>query len=715
MSGRALRGQVVVTERDAAGKLLSATGVQTAGRARRRLLRGHRAPTLGPTFAGGRHAGGLGADRARPSPCSSTTRPTAAPRTVPMTPRRPHRRLVGARPGELDGQVLHATGSRPGSRRRRRSSRRRSPTRTRSALVDRLDAEPDRRPGRPGARAGRLVDAAQAGRHRPGEDPDLRAVGAGLLHRRQPPCRPRGGAPTTPSPTRRRPACSTWRRWPRPGSTHLHLLPVFDFATIPERRADQQQPACDLAALPPDSDQQQACVAAVADTDGYNWGYDPLHYTTPEGGYAVDPAGRRGPREFRQMVAGDQPGRAAGGDGRRLQPHRRRPAPTRTRCSTRSCPATTSGCSPTARSPTRPAAPTPRPEHAMMGKLVVDSIVTWAKAYKVDGFRFDLMGHHPKANILAVRAALDRLTLARDGVDGKNIFLYGEGWNFGEVAEQRPVRPGHPGQHGRHRHRHVQRPAARRGARRRPVRRRPAGAGLRVRAVHRPERRPGQRHGGRAEGPPAARPGPDQGRAHRQPARLPVHRLGRARRSPARRSTTTARRPATPRRRRRRSPTWTRTTTRSCTTRWPTSCRRRPRRRTGPGCRRSRWPPRRSGRASGSSRPAASGCGPSRWTATRSTPATGSTRSSGTAARATGSARGLPPARRQRGQVAVREAAAGRLRAGAGLRGDRPGRRPLPGAAADPRSPRRCSAWPPPPRCRSGWRSRCPAAARPRA
>ncbi len=47
-------------------------------------------------------------------------------------------------------------------------------------------------------------------------------------------------------------------------------------------------------------------------------------------------------------------------------------------------------------------------ENAMMGKLVVDSIVTWAKKYKVDGFRFDLMGHHPKANILAVRGPWTR-------------------------------------------------------------------------------------------------------------------------------------------------------------------------------------------------------------------------------------------------------------------------------------------------------------------
>ena len=36
--------------------------------------------------------------------------------------------------------------------------------------------------------------------------------------------------------------------------------------------------------------------------------------------------------------------------------------------------------------------------------------------------------------MLAVRAALDELTLAKDGVDGKSIYLYGEGWNFGEVA-----------------------------------------------------------------------------------------------------------------------------------------------------------------------------------------------------------------------------------------------------------------------------------------
>ncbi len=73
-------------------------------------------------------------------------------------------------------------------------------------------------------------------------------------------------------------------------------------------------------------------------------------------------------------------------------------------------------------------------EHEVAEKLMVDSLVMWAREYKVDGFRFDLMGHHSKANMLAIRAALDELTLKKDGVDGKAIYLYGEGWNFGEVA-----------------------------------------------------------------------------------------------------------------------------------------------------------------------------------------------------------------------------------------------------------------------------------------
>ena len=73
-------------------------------------------------------------------------------------------------------------------------------------------------------------------------------------------------------------------------------------------------------------------------------------------------------------------------------------------------------------------------EHAMAQKAMVDSVVTWARDYKVDGFRFDLMGHHSVENMEAIRTALDKLTPKKDGVDGSKVYLYGEGWNFGEVA-----------------------------------------------------------------------------------------------------------------------------------------------------------------------------------------------------------------------------------------------------------------------------------------
>jgi pullulanase-type alpha-1,6-glucosidase len=73
-------------------------------------------------------------------------------------------------------------------------------------------------------------------------------------------------------------------------------------------------------------------------------------------------------------------------------------------------------------------------EYNMMEKLMVDSLLVWATEYKIDAFRFDLMGHHMKSNMLNVRDAFDSLTIAEDGVDGNAIYMYGEGWNFGEVA-----------------------------------------------------------------------------------------------------------------------------------------------------------------------------------------------------------------------------------------------------------------------------------------
>jgi pullulanase-type alpha-1,6-glucosidase len=221
----------------------------------------------------------------------------------------------------------------------------------------------------------------------------------------------------------------------RAGLNSLHLLPTNDIATIEEDRSKQQDPPCDLRSFGPDSPLQQECVAKVADTDGFNWGYDPLHYTTPEGSYATDPNGPARTLQFRQTVQGiNRAGLrvimdvvynhtpAAGQVPRsildRIVPgYYQRLNPATGAVETSTC------CSNTAT------------EHLMMGKLLIDSVLTWAKHYKVDGFRFDLMGHQPKALMVELRRALDALTPRHDGVDGKRVYLYGEGWNFGEVAD----------------------------------------------------------------------------------------------------------------------------------------------------------------------------------------------------------------------------------------------------------------------------------------
>ena len=56
---------------------------------------------------------------------------------------------------------------------------------------------------------------------------------------------------------------------------------------------------------------------------------------------------------------------------------------------------------------------------------------------QVDGFRFDIMGHHFVSNMTKIRAALDRLTPEAAGVDGRGIYLCGEAWDFGEVGKAR--------------------------------------------------------------------------------------------------------------------------------------------------------------------------------------------------------------------------------------------------------------------------------------
>jgi pullulanase-type alpha-1,6-glucosidase len=218
------------------------------------------------------------------------------------------------------------------------------------------------------------------------------------------------------------------------GLNTIHLLPVNDIGTIEEDRAEQAEPPCDLRAFGPASLEQQACIEQIRGRDAFNWGYDPLHYTAPEGSYATDPDGPRRTLEFRRMV------QALNGVGLRVVMdvvYNHTPAAGQDPKSIldRIVPGYYHRLSATGAVETSTCCANTATEHRMMEKLMIDSVVTWTRFYKVDGFRFDLMGHQPKDAMLRLRRALDRLTPARDGIDGRRILLYGEGWNFGEVAD----------------------------------------------------------------------------------------------------------------------------------------------------------------------------------------------------------------------------------------------------------------------------------------
>ncbi len=207
------------------------------------------------------------------------------------------------------------------------------------------------------------------------------------------------------------------------GLTDIHFLPVFDLATVPEQN-------CIVPLIPQaaaDSEAQQDAVAATAGSDCFNWGYDPQHFNAPEGSFATDAAdGATRIIEFRRMVQGlNAIGLRVGMDlvlnhtsssGQyersildRIVPgyyHRLNSAG---KVENSSC------CDNTAT------------ENMMMGKLAVDSVVQWATQYNIDSFRYDLMAHMPKSVLEESQAKLNAAT-------GRKINLIGEGWNFGEVA-----------------------------------------------------------------------------------------------------------------------------------------------------------------------------------------------------------------------------------------------------------------------------------------
>jgi pullulanase len=205
------------------------------------------------------------------------------------------------------------------------------------------------------------------------------------------------------------------------GVTDIHLLPVFDIASVPETGCTTPAPAG-----APDAETQQATVAATAATDCFNWGYDPWHYTAPEGSYASDAAdGATRIIEFRRMVMGlHATGLRVGMDvvynhttasGQNTQSVLDRIVPGYYHRLDAAGVVTNSTCCDNTAT-----------ENLMMGKLMIDSVSTWAREYKIASFRFDIMGHQP-------RAVMEQLQTAVNAAAGRSVQLFGEGWNFGEV------------------------------------------------------------------------------------------------------------------------------------------------------------------------------------------------------------------------------------------------------------------------------------------
>jgi len=218
------------------------------------------------------------------------------------------------------------------------------------------------------------------------------------------------------------------------GLTHVHLLPVFDFATVEDDKASRVEPdVALLGSFPPDSDRQQAIAWPLRHKDGFNWGYDPFHYTTPEGSYATDPDGPARIRELREMVQS-----LAAAAGLRVildvvYNHTYAKGQDPKSVLDRIVPGYYHRLDADGKVETSSCCPNTASEHAMMEKLIVDSVLTWARAYRVDGFRVDVMSHHMVSNMVRLRRELDALDVDRDGVDGPRLYLYGEGWDFGEV------------------------------------------------------------------------------------------------------------------------------------------------------------------------------------------------------------------------------------------------------------------------------------------
>ena len=180
------------------------------------------------------------------------------------------------------------------------------------------------------------------------------------------------------------------------GVNAIHILPSYDYGSVDETRLNEPQ---------------------------YNWGYDPVNYNVPEGGYSTDPyAPEVRIREFKQMVqALHKAGIAVILDV--VYNHTydiehsnfQKTYPDYYYRKTEEGYSNGSGCGNETAS-----------EQPMMRRFMIESVKYWINEYHIDGFRFDLMGCHDIETMNAIRKAVDEID--------PTIFIYGEGWSAGQCA-----------------------------------------------------------------------------------------------------------------------------------------------------------------------------------------------------------------------------------------------------------------------------------------
>ncbi len=182
------------------------------------------------------------------------------------------------------------------------------------------------------------------------------------------------------------------------GVTHVQLLPISDFGSVDETASKQQ----------------------------YNWGYDPENYNAIEGSYCsnIDDGYTR-INEYKKLinyfhtngigvimdVVYNHSYKTLGSNFNNFAP--------KYYYRTDEFGEYTNGSA---------CGNELNTEREMVRKFIVDSVLYYANEFKIDGFRFDLMGLIDIDTMNEIRLKLNKID--------KNILVYGEGW----IAEETPLK-----------------------------------------------------------------------------------------------------------------------------------------------------------------------------------------------------------------------------------------------------------------------------------